>query len=233
MLFLFLKIRFIIFAFQCDNLIQQQIDLNAELDLAKKNLRAFESEMDKKVLELDVNRKQRKLEWLAADFEYHSHRKKLFLAQSKKCLIKELKSNFIHLVCFQVNRYQEIDMKIVYFVTTLLSTYEQIRTDSTNWKDILDQLLQIAIDIVATTQGHDSGIGKRPEPAGRRRENHRTRQENSGTRRNMEAVFRLKVFSDFSRCFTRVSCQKERKASRKSSEKIRKCSGRNTAPRFH
>ncbi len=101
MLFLFLKIRFIIFAFQCDNLIQQQIDLNAELDLAKKNLRAFESEMDKKVLELDVNRKQRKLEWLAADFEYHSHRKKLFLAQSKKCLIKELKSNFIHLVCFQ------------------------------------------------------------------------------------------------------------------------------------
>jgi hypothetical protein len=78
-------------------------------------------EMDKKVLELDVNRKERKMEWLLADFEYHNHRKKLFLAQSKKCLIKELKSNFIHLVCFQ--------KKIINNVNKITNEDAQIWTD--------------------------------------------------------------------------------------------------------
>ena len=47
------------FAFQCDDLVRQQIAMQTELDLARKNHCMFKDEMDKTVLKFDVNRKQK------------------------------------------------------------------------------------------------------------------------------------------------------------------------------
>jgi hypothetical protein len=77
------------------------------------------------------------------------------------------------------------------------------------------------------TQVDDSGLRNRPERGGK--------MIGSGwkTRRNAEAVFRPEIVRIFSGSFPGVSCRKEREASRKSPEKIRRLFGRNTAARFH
>jgi hypothetical protein len=71
--------------------------------------------------------------------------------------------------------------------------------------------------------------GKSPYPAGKMRESHRILQESTGNRWNMEAVFRPENFRFFFRWIpTNFLCFPEG-TSRKSSEKIRKFSGGNTA----
>jgi hypothetical protein len=50
---------YILFSFQCDDLVKQKVELLTELELVKKNHRICANEMDTKVLELDIIRKQK------------------------------------------------------------------------------------------------------------------------------------------------------------------------------
>lgn len=63
----------------------------SEIDLTKRNRRMFKDDINKKVLDSHLIRKERKLEWLTADYKYHHYRDKLFRTQSKKCLNNEIK----------------------------------------------------------------------------------------------------------------------------------------------
>jgi hypothetical protein len=49
----------------------------------KKNTRIHQHDMDITVLQLDIIRKEKKMEWLTADIKYHQHRQNLFLQLSE------------------------------------------------------------------------------------------------------------------------------------------------------
>jgi hypothetical protein len=58
-------------------------NLNEELSKANDEVRKYDGEMETTVLKLNVDRLEKKLAWLNADYQYHKHRKILFLKQSK------------------------------------------------------------------------------------------------------------------------------------------------------
>ena len=83
-LFFFPKIcLFCYFLFQCRDLSKEIATIEEEIELIEKNVRVNGHEMDATVIQLDIKRKEKKIDFLKADIAYHRYRENLFKEQSK------------------------------------------------------------------------------------------------------------------------------------------------------
>jgi hypothetical protein len=81
--FIFENILLVYFSFQCDDSIKEHKELNDELKSVRRNVRIQKDEMDVTAIELDIDRKEKKVDWLVAEVTFQRFRHALFEKQSK------------------------------------------------------------------------------------------------------------------------------------------------------